>query len=175
MDDTGDAVAGGHGPDGLFSRDSGVEVAGVVGMSAHLDREKWSGEGDFTQTLVDWFLQHGTVALLRVEDAPSTRADVGYNLISNEIFLQFRTRDRVERDRLWGVFPRSRTVTDKLMTLEQLEAQLGEDEDIGVPDYADEGMIQFLHTERVIPPYQTKGYKLIELVRVYEVGTPSRT
>ena len=143
-------------------------------MSAHLDREKWSGEGDFTQTLVDWFLQYETVALLRVEDAASTRADVDYNLISNEIFLQFCTRERVERDRLWGILPRARTVTDKLMTLEQLESVLGSDENIGVPDYADEGMIQFLHTERVIPPYQTKGYKLIELVRIYEVGTPPR-
>jgi len=35
-------------------------------------------------------------------------------------------------------------------------------------DYADEGMIQYLRTERVIPPYQTKGYKLIELLRIYE-------
>jgi hypothetical protein len=143
-------------------------------MSAHLDREKWSGEGDFTQTLVDWFLQHGAVALLRVEDAVSTRADADYNLISNEIFLQFCTRERVERDRLWGILPRARAVTDKLMTLEQLESVMCEDENIGVPDYADEGMIQFLRTERVIPPYQTKGYKLIELVRIYEVGTPPR-
>jgi hypothetical protein len=29
-------------------------------------------------------------------------------------------------------------------------------------------MIQYLRTERVIPPYQTKGYKLIELLRIYE-------
>ena len=144
-------------------------------MSVHLDRKKWSGEGDFTQTLIDWFLQHDSVAFLRVEDAVSTRADVDYNLISNEIFLQFCTRERVEQDRLCGILPRARTVTDKLMTLEQLESVLGEDEKIGVPDYADEGMIQFLHTERVIPPYQTKGYKLIELVRIYEVGTPPRT
>ena len=26
-------------------------------------------------------------------------------------------------------------------------------------------MIQYLRTERIIPPYQTKGYKLVELVR----------
>ena len=144
-------------------------------MSEHLDHEKWSGEGDFTQTLIDWFLQHDSVVFLRVEDAVSTRADVDYNLISNEIFLRFRTRERVDRDRLWGVLPRARTVTDKLMTLQQLESMLGADENIGVPDYADEAMIQFLRTERVIPPYQTKGYKLIELVRIYEVGTPPRT
>ena len=65
--------------------------------------------------------------------------------------------DRVERELLWGVLPRKRVVTEKLMTLDQLDAVLGEDEDIGTPDYADEGMIQFLKTERVIPPYQNKG------------------
>jgi hypothetical protein len=32
-------------------------------------------------------------------------------------------------------------------------------------------MLQYLRTERIVPPYQTRGYKLVELVRVYEVGT----
>jgi hypothetical protein len=32
-------------------------------------------------------------------------------------------------------------------------------------------MVQYLRTERIVPPYQTRGYKLVELVRVYEVGT----
>jgi hypothetical protein len=45
---------------------------------------------------------------------------------------------------------------------------------IGAPDYADDGMIQYLRTERVIPAYQTRGYKLIELVRIYEAGSPTR-
>ena len=31
-------------------------------------------------------------------------------------------------------------------------------------------MLQYLRTERIIPPYQTRGYKLVELVRIYEVG-----
>jgi hypothetical protein len=35
-------------------------------------------------------------------------------------------------------------------------------------------MIQFLRTERIVPPYQTRGYKLVELVRVYEVGSAIR-
>ena len=26
--------------------------------------------------------------------------------------------------------------------------------------------------ERIVPPYQTRGYKLVELVRVYAVGAP---
>jgi len=37
-------------------------------------------------------------------------------------------------------------------------------------------MLQYLRTERIVPPYQTRGYKLVELVRVYEIGgAPRRT
>ena len=32
---------------------------------------------------------------------------------------------------------------------------------------ADGAMLQYLRTERIIPPYQTRGYKLVELVRIY--------
>ena len=32
-------------------------------------------------------------------------------------------------------------------------------------------MLQYLRTERIVPPYQTRGYKLVELVRLYEAGT----
>jgi len=60
------------------------------------------------------------------------------------------------------------------MTLDELDTVLTDDDAIASPDYADEGMIQFLHTQRIVPPYQTRGYKLVELVRLYEVGTPSR-
>ena len=143
-------------------------------MAPDIHRDGWSGEGDFTQTLIDWLSEQKTVALVRVEDAPSTRSDVEYNFISNEIFLGFQTRDRVERERLWGMFPRRRTITDKLMTIAELESALNDDSEMPSPDYADDGMIQFLHAQRIIPPYQTKGYKLIELVRIYEVGTPRR-
>ena len=143
-------------------------------MPAQIDRDQWSGEGDFTQTLLDWLVHQATVAFLKVEDSTSTRADVEYNFISNEIFLEFHTTERVEAHRLWGVIPRRRTVTDKLMTIEQLEGVLAEDGEIGAPDYSDEGMIQFLRAERIVPPYQTRGYKLVELVRIYEVGTPPR-
>ena len=55
-----------------------------------------------------------------------------------------------------------------------LEAALTAIPDVGAPDYADEGMLQYLRAERVIPPYQTRGYKLVELVRIYEVGAPRR-
>lgn len=142
-------------------------------MLPEIDREQWSGEGDFTQTLVDWLAKMRQVSYIRVEDSPSTRNDVEYNFISNEIFVLFKTAERIESRRILGVsWPRK--IAKKLMTLEQLEEALVDDEDIESPDYADEGMIQFLHTERIIPPYQTKGYKLVELVRVYEVGSSSR-
>jgi hypothetical protein len=48
-------------------------------------------------------------------------------------------------------------------------------EDVGEPDYGDEGMLQYLRAERIVPAYQTRGYKLVELVRIYEVGTPRRS
>ena len=47
--------------------------------------------------------------------------------------------------------------------------------EIGPPDYADEGMLQYLRTERIVPPYQTRGYKLVELVRLYDASSPRRS
>lgn len=143
-------------------------------MPLDIDREGWSGDGDLTQLLIDWLSEQPAVDFLRVEDAPSSRTETGYNFISNEIFLKFATRARSERTRLWGVLPLRRMVADKLMTITELDAALTADPELPAPDYADESMIQFLHTERIIPPYQTRGYKLIELVRLYEVGTPRR-
>lgn len=147
---------------------------GVSGPAAEIDSSRWSGEGDFTQRLVAWCAAQPAVAFVRVEDAPSSRTDVEYNFVSNEIFLQFRTRDRIESRRLLKIVPVRRVAAEKTMTIGRLESQLAGEAEIGAPDYADEGMIQYLRTERVVPPYQTRGYKLIELVRLYEVGTPSR-
>jgi hypothetical protein len=31
-------------------------------------------------------------------------------------------------------------------------------------------MLQYLRSERIVPPYQTRGYKLVELVRIYEIA-----
>ncbi len=60
------------------------------------------------------------------------------------------------------------------MTIAGLESALTAIPDVGAPDYADEGMLQYLRAERIVPPYQTRGYKIVELVRLYEVGTPRR-
>ena len=48
-----------------------------------------------------------------------------------------------------------------------LERRLAALEQVGAPDYSDEAMLQYLKTERIIPPYQTRGYKVVELVRIY--------
>ena len=139
-----------------------------------LDTTNWSGEGTFTQTLIDALDAVEQVALLRVEDASSSRSDVEFNFISNELFLRFGTRDRQVRAKMLGIVPVTRTVTEPVMTVSELERALCEIDGVGPPDYADAGMLQYLRTERIVPPYQTRGYKLVELVRIYEVGSESR-
>jgi hypothetical protein len=139
-----------------------------------VDTSKWSGEGTFTQVLIDRLRELDAVALVRVEDAPASRSEADYNFISNEIFVAFRTTERKESTRAFGFLPVRRIVTEKVMTVPGLERALSESEDIGAPDYSDAGMLQYLRTERIVPPYQTRGYKLVELVRVYEVGTERR-
>jgi hypothetical protein len=143
-------------------------------MPSELDTSAWTGEGTFTQLVIDRLREMDAVSLVRVENAPSTRSDADYNFISNEVYVGFATVDRQERVKRFGLVPASRTVTEKAMTLAGLEAALAATPDIGAPDYGDEGMLQYLRAERIIPPYQTKGYKLIEMVRIYEVGTPRR-
>jgi hypothetical protein len=143
-------------------------------MPFELDTSAWTGEGTFTQLVLDRLRDVEAVRLVRVENAPATRSDADYNFISNEVYVAFSTVEREERVKRFGVLPTSRTVTEKSMTLTGLEAALAGMAGIGAPDYSDEGMLQYLRAERIVPPYQTKGYKLVELVRIYEVGTPRR-
>jgi len=139
------------------------------------DTANWSGEGEFTQKLIDQLQHVAEIQSLRIEDAPASRSEADYNFISNEIFVEFATTVRHEASRKWGVIPVTRDVPVKTMSMSALETSLTALDGIGAPDYSDEGMLQYLHTERVIPPYQTKGYKIVELVRIYEVGaTPRR-
>ena len=141
----------------------------------NVDTSKWSGEGTFTQLLLDRLRQLETIAFVRVEDAPATRSEADYNFVSNEIFIVFALAERTERTRRLGFLSRTRTLLEKSMTIRGLETALAGLTDIGTPDYCDDGMLQYLRTERVVPPYQTRGYKLVELVRVYEAGTPPRS
>jgi hypothetical protein len=133
----------------------------------------WSGEGTFTGALLEALKAVDAIEFLRVEDAPASRAEPGYAFISNEIYVKFKTESRTERRRRLGV-PWPVKVEVPQSTLEQLAARLGPAEGVGEPDYADAGMLQYLRTERIVAPYQTKGYKVVEMVRVYEVGTPRR-
>lgn len=143
-------------------------------MPPEVDTSAWSGEGTFTQLLIEQLRGISGIDLVRVEDAPSTRSDADYNFISNEVYVAFATTDRRERITRFGILPATRIVTEKAMTLTGLESTLASLPDVGAPDYGDEGMLQYLRAERIIPPYQTRGYKIVELVRIYEVGTPRR-
>jgi hypothetical protein len=137
----------------------------------HVDSTGWSGEGEFTQVLLNRLSAIAEVSGLKVEDAPATRSEADYNFIANEIFVTFATEPRSEPFKIAGLFTSRRLVHVKSMTFDGLVKLLEESDGIGPADYADEGMIQYLRTERVIPPYQTKGYKLVELVRIYEAKT----
>ena len=144
-------------------------------MPLEVETSGWSGEGTFTQLVIERLRDVGGVRFVRVEDAPATRSDADYNFISNELYVGFETMERQERIRRFGLLPGVRTVSDKAMTLQGLEAALTAIDGVGAPDYSDEGMLQYLRAERIIPPYQTRGYKLVEMVRIYEVGTPRRS
>jgi hypothetical protein len=143
-------------------------------MPFELDTSAWSGEGTFTQLLLDRLRDVTGVRFVRVEDAPATRSEADYNFISNELFVDFETTDRKERTTRFGFLPATRVVTEKSMTIRGLEAALTATADVGAPDYGDDGMLQYLRAERIVPPYQTRGYKIVELVRIYEAGTPRR-
>ena len=140
-------------------------------MAAEIDVSQWSGEGTFTQLLIDRLKGIDGLTLVRVEDAPASRSEADYNFMSNEIYVVFETGTRKEPIRWLGLFPLAHDVSYKKMTVRDLEHHLAAITDIGSPDYSDDGMLQYLRTERIIPPYQTKGYKLVELVRIYEAGS----
>ena len=140
-------------------------------MASETDTTNWSGEGQFTQLLLDHLRTVEGIRYIRVEDAPATRSEADYHFLSNEVFVDFAVHTRHERVIRFGFIPRTRVVADKAMTMAGLETALSAIPDVGAPDYADNGMLQYLKTERVVPPYQTKGYKLVELVRIYEAGS----
>ena len=134
----------------------------------HVDSGGWSGEGAFTQSVVELLRTLEQIAAMKVEDAPATRSEADYNFIANEVFVTFATVERREPIKRFGIVPGTRRVLEKVMTFDALARVLEASEGIGPADYGDEAMIQYLRTERVIPPYQTKGYKIVELLRIYE-------
>jgi len=132
-----------------------------------IDTTRWSGDGDFTIQLVERLKAFEEIASLRVEDAPASGAGAGFNFLANEIFVVFAAETR--RVRRWRLLPFTRPELEPRLTLSGLGARLAAIDGIGEADYADEGMLQYLRTERVVQPFQTRGYKLVELVRIYAV------
>ena len=129
----------------------------------NLEASGWSGEGAFTKLLIVALREIPAVEALRVEDAPASRADTGFSFISNELYVLFASTTHTLSRR-----------KERLMTLGGLELALADIPEIGAPDYSDDGMLQYLRTERILQPYQTRSYKMIELVRLYETGTLPR-
>jgi hypothetical protein len=135
-----------------------------------VDVSGWSGEGDFTHLVVERLRSEPRIALLRVEDAPASREDAGYMFLSNELFVRPRFEPRRQRVRRFGFLPGTRRVDVPALALADIEAVLSADPSIGAPDFSDPGLIQYLRTVRIVPPFQSRGYKLIELIRIYLVG-----
>ena len=141
-------------------------------MPMTLDVANWTGEGTLTPALLAALQAVDAVEFLRLEDAPASRAESGYALISNEFFVRFRSERRETGRRFAGLIAAHADVP--VMTLSGLSGVLAGAEGVGAPDYADEGMLQYLRTETLVAPYQTKGVKVVELVRIYEAGTAPR-
>src|SRR5947208_6476234 len=125
-------------------------------MPLEIDTSNWSGEGVFTQLLIERLREIDAVRFVKIEDAPATRSEADYNFISNELFVRFATVDREVPLKRFGILPSSRTVTEPAMTLARLAATLTAMEDVGEPDYGDDGMLQYLRADRIVPPYQTR-------------------
>jgi hypothetical protein len=136
-----------------------------------VDTSAWSGDGDFTVELLDILKGVEEIAAIRVEDAPASRSGVGYNFLANEIFVTFATTPRKVPQKWLGIVPVTRLVQEKLLGLPGLEARLAQLEAVGPADYSDAAMLQYLRTQQVVAPYQTRGYKMVEMVRVYEGKT----
>src|SRR5436190_658607 len=112
-----------------------------------VDVSGWSGEGDFTQTMIDHLKGLEHIAAVKVEDAPASRSEADYNFLSNEIFVTFATVERREPVRRLGIIPGTRKVVEKALTIADLSKMLEDAVGIGPPDYSDDGMIQYLRTE----------------------------
>ncbi len=138
-----------------------------------IDTSRWSGEGSFTQLLIAALQQLSELSAVRVEDAPASRAENGYNFIANEVFVSLGIATARERRRWLGFVPYTQKRAVFLINWAELGSRLSGMPGIGEPDYADEGLIQYLRTQRVVAPYQTRGVKVIELVRIYRTAVPS--
>jgi len=135
-----------------------------------IDREAWSGDGDFTAALLERLAGIEQIGFVRVEDASASRADTAFNFVCNELYVAFRTQRIIAVRRVLGVLPLPVIALRKSLTLGGLEQLLSAMDGIGAPDYADAGLLQYLRSGRLVAPYQARGPKLVEMVRIYDVG-----
>lgn len=135
-----------------------------------IDRERWSGEGALTALLLEKLTSIEQVGFLRVEDAPAGHGGAGFNFICNEIYVAFRIQRTLSLRRLLGFLPLPAIVLRKSLTIDHLQDLLAASEGIGPADYSDAAMLQYLRSERVAAAFQARGPKVVEMVRVYEVG-----
>src|SRR4051812_31684135 len=93
-------------------------------MAFETDTTNWSGEGAFTQLLIERLRDIADIQRVRVEDAPATRSEADYQFMSNELFVEFGVRSREERIKRFGFLPGARQVVEKTMTIAGLEQAL---------------------------------------------------
>ncbi len=126
-------------------------------MIATIDRAEWSGDGDLTIALVEVLAGLHQVAVVKVQDAPTSRAEAGFNFIGNDLFVGFRVQRRMTVRRRLGIVPVPAITHVRSLTLEGLAALLEGVEGIGAPGYQDAEMLQYLRAERAVAPYQSRG------------------
>ena len=137
-------------------------------MTPTIDRSDWSGDGDFTIALLEVIGRFEQIAVVKVQDAPTSRAEAGFNFIGNDVFVGFRVERRMTLRRRLGILPVPAIVRVRSLTLERLATLLEHVEAIGAPGYQDGEMLQYLRAERVAAPYQERGTKIVEVVRIFE-------
>ena len=71
-------------------------------MASEIDRANWSGEGQFTQFLIEQLAALAGIQRVRVEDAPATRSEADYQFMSNEVYVEFAVQNREERYTRFG-------------------------------------------------------------------------
>ncbi len=133
-----------------------------------IDREAWSGDGELTAALLEALEAMEEVAVVRVQDAPASRAEAGYAFICNDVFVGFRRRRALVVRRVLRFLPVPALVHAPSLTLGALQERLAESARVGSADYGDEQMIQYLRAERVRGAYQARSQKIVEVVRVFE-------
>ncbi|MGE5358602.1 MAG: hypothetical protein ACM3NQ_06245 [Bacteroidales bacterium] len=137
-------------------------------MTPTIDRTDWSGDGDFAVALLECLGRVEEIAVIKIQDAPTSRAEAGFNFIGNDLFVGFRVERRMTVKKLLGVLPVPAVAHVRSLTLEGLATRLEGVEGIGAPGYQDAEMLQYLRAERVAAPYQARGPKIVEVVRVFE-------